>query len=169
MPWLKLQARPGYKVCRGCGEEKKEEEFFKDKYTGRRPRCKICTRHQNDEWRSRNPKRLKELERRNNHRTNLRNRFGLSEEQFDALLSAYGRACNICGGEETRDRRLCLDHDHDTGRIRGFLCCRCNLMLGRFRDDPSLFERAAKYLRHPPIQDTHVKFLPGTNNATLKG
>lgn len=52
--------------------------------------------------------------------------------------------CIICGGTQTI--QLSVDHDHQTGRVRGALCTRCNLGLGHFRDDPELLRIAALYL-----------------------
>lgn len=53
-----------------------------------------------------------------------------------------GSACAICGAPD----RLELDHDHLSGMARGFLCRRCNLALGQFRDSPDLLARAITYL-----------------------
>lgn len=50
--------------------------------------------------------------------------------------------CVICGSEEP----LVVDHDHNSGAIRGMLCNHCNRGLGHFRDDPTLLEFAAQYL-----------------------
>lgn len=51
--------------------------------------------------------------------------------------------CEICGGQD----RLVIDHDHQTGKLRGLLCYRHNTGLGLFRDNPILLEKAAAYLR----------------------
>ena len=57
-------------------------------------------------------------------------------------LKATTKECVICGSEEP----LVVDHDHNTGEIRGMLCNHCNRGLGHFRDDPLLLEFAAQYL-----------------------
>jgi hypothetical protein len=73
---------------------------------------------------------------------------------FNAMRDAQGGRCAICRKEETARwrntgvvRDLCVDHDHDTGRVRGLLCDACNVMLGRSGDDPVVCESAADYLR----------------------
>ena len=70
--------------------------------------------------------------------------FGLSKEDYERMLAIQGSVCAIC--KQKDNRRLAVDHDHKTGRIRGLLCKRCNLTLGRFEDRPDLFLNAAIYL-----------------------
>lgn len=62
----------------------------------------------------------------------LRNTYGLSVEQFDALIASQNNGCAICGGAfgETKRTRPCVDHCHRTGKVRGLLCIACNCMLG---------------------------------------
>lgn len=55
-----------------------------------------------------------------------------------------GPACEICGRS---DVRLCLDHDHTTGAVRGTLCGNCNTAIGLLYEDPVRFEAAVGYLR----------------------
>jgi hypothetical protein len=59
-----------------------------------------------------------------------------------ANLKATVTQCVICGVED----KLVVDHDHQTGKVRGLLCNHCNRGLGHFRDDPTLLEFAAQYL-----------------------
>jgi hypothetical protein len=70
-------------------------------------------------------------------------RYGLSLQDYRAILARQGSACAIC---KRSDRPLCLDHCHATGKVRGFLCRTCNLGLGYYDDDPSLMRAATAYL-----------------------
>ncbi len=77
-------------------------------------------------------------------------RYGLTEEEYDAMNEAQGGRCAICGTTKcgTLDtERLCIDHDHITGKVRGLLCRLCNAGIGQLKDDPERLEAAAAYLR----------------------
>ena len=67
------------------------------------------------------------------------------------MLDDCHYSCEICGDpvklEGNRGEGAYLDHNHDTGVVRGILCCDCNLTLGKMNDDPEKLESAAKYLR----------------------
>lgn len=75
-------------------------------------------------------------------------RYGITIDDYFALLVVQGNRCAICPSEsgDGDGSRLFLDHCHATGRVRGLLCNRCNSALGYMRDDPSLLRRAANYL-----------------------
>lgn len=69
------------------------------------------------------------------------------------MLAAQGGGCAICGSAAIFDRshkRICVDHDHATGKVRGLLCGCCNLGIGYFKDDPKRIEAAARYLACAP-------------------
>lgn len=57
---------------------------------------------------------------------NLKRRYGLIEAQYQALLQKQGNKCALCGGEM---KRPVVDHDHQTGAVRGILCHPCNIKL----------------------------------------
>lgn len=78
----------------------------------------------------------------------LRNKYGIQYEDYLELLEQQGGVCCICGS----DRPEHLDHDHETGAVRGVLCRKCNVGIGHFNDEPRLIEIAAKYLKHAPKQ-----------------
>lgn len=75
--------------------------------------------------------------------------FGLTPDEFRQMEETQNGVCAICEQPETdkRNHRLAVDHDHDTGRIRGLLCKSCNIGLGMFRDSTNNLRRAINYLR----------------------
>jgi len=77
-------------------------------------------------------------------RAYLKRCFGISPAEYDALLAKQNGACAIC--RRRSKRRLCVDHCHVTGRIRGLLCHFCNLALGYLRDDQASLVAALAYL-----------------------
>ena len=71
--------------------------------------------------------------------------YGITYEEYLAMLAAQGGACAICKGGNGK-RAMNVDHDHATGTVRGLLCDRCNPMLGYARDDIAILQKAIEYL-----------------------
>jgi recombination endonuclease VII len=69
--------------------------------------------------------------------------YKMTGEQFRSLLAAQRFRCAIC---RTKCDAWHVDHDHETGLVRGLLCRDCNVALGHFRDSPEALRRAAGYL-----------------------
>lgn len=65
---------------------------------------------------------------------------------FEVLFAEQGGTCAICELPEISGRSLAIDHCHETGRVRGLLCNRCNRALGLMKDDPERLLRAINYL-----------------------
>jgi hypothetical protein len=98
------------------------------------------------EWQARNPKPRRDA--------GFKRRYGLSYEQYDAMLAAQRGLCLICKKPETslnqhthEPRLLSVDHCHETGKVRGLLCKRCNTGIGAFEEDPDLMKAAIRYVR----------------------
>lgn len=92
--------------------------------------------------------RIKHPERKRN--TALRSNYGLSLSEFNLLLASQDGGCAICGNKESggkHNKNLHVDHDHDSGVVRGILCASCNFAIGLLKDDPELLMRAAMYLQ----------------------
>lgn len=77
-------------------------------------------------------------------RGHLLRAYGLKVEQYNEMANS---GCQICGEPDKLEKRLHVDHDHDTGQVRGLLCDPCNRGLGCFRDDPLRLNNAIIYLR----------------------
>jgi hypothetical protein len=81
-------------------------------------------------------------------------KLGATLEEYEALLEAQGGVCAICQGPPNgKDPDIYhIDHDHETGVLRGLLCHSCNTSLGHFRDDVATLRRAIEYLSDPPFR-----------------
>jgi hypothetical protein len=101
-------------------------------------KCRAATR----KWNAENPERKRAQELR---------KYGLTPDDVSALRETQGGRCAICREVfDPRPRRRHsehIDHDHETGAVRGLLCQLCNVALGALRDDPALVDAAAAYLR----------------------
>ena len=58
--------------------------------------------------------------------SNIKSKYGLTLAEYDQMLS---KGCTLCG---THEGKLCCDHNHETGEVRGCLCNRCNAALGYY-------------------------------------
>jgi hypothetical protein len=79
----------------------------------------------------------------------LRREYGLSLEAFDAMLIGQGSVCAICGSSDWGHAKWqvpCVDHDHNTGEVRGIVCHICNVAIGLLRDNPKIARALADYL-----------------------
>ena len=111
------------KKCSKCGILKPLEDFHKDNRYNRkrhRARCVECEK----------PRKRADYER-HGREYKLRSQYGLTLKDYDNLLEKQGNRCGICGCyaddyKEYTGRYLAVDHNHDTGGIRGLLCMRDN-------------------------------------------
>lgn len=102
-------------------------------------------------WRAKNPNKARSK--------NLRYNFGISTKQYETLLLSQRGVCAICQQPETarakngKVKRLAVDHDHKTGRIRGLLCNNCNIGIGAFGDNDEHMRSAVAYIqeRNPQL------------------
>jgi hypothetical protein len=83
---------------------------------------------------------------------NLYHCFRLRPAEVDAILERQRGVCAVCKDRRpvARKRRLHLDHDRNTGIIRGFLCGRCNIGIGQLGHDAERIGSAITYLTNPP-------------------
>ena len=125
----------GSKRCPDCAEIKALDLFprHRSQLDGRGVYCKPC-----------HNKRGRENKRRNggNRHYHLKGRYGIGVAEVELMMSAQGGLCALC---RTRPATQ-VDHDHETGAIRGILCLYCNAGLGAFRDDPRIIASAIEYL-----------------------
>ena len=172
------------KQCKKCGVSKPLEEFYRAAGTkdGLRGECKVCSsedkrrRYVADpqaaidrvkRWQQANPERVNATQRarrakpeakRRARAEHLMRKFGLTIEQYDAMLKAQGGGCFICGRPPREDISLHVDHDHSTGKVRGILCFRCNNALADFNEDAAVLRKAIGYLTvHGPGVEEEIQ------------
>jgi hypothetical protein len=156
------------KICKTCGVAKSLDDFYSNP-TGRdgtRPECRACTKAWRKGWYTEN--REREIQRVlawqrehpdllaarmeafraagkkkvSDRKSHLKRKYGLTLDEFDRLLEAQGGVCVICGREGVDH----VDHDHNTGRVRGILCFQCNVAIGLLEDDVDRIAAAIAYL-----------------------
>ena len=87
-----------------------------------------------------------ERRRRSAHNYHLKKTYGITIEDYDAILQAQGGKCAICKGGTSKNF-FAVDHNHKNGKVRGLLCARCNTGLARFMDSATNVGRAYRYLK----------------------
>lgn len=78
----------------------------------------------------------------------LRGRYGITLAEYDTAVLARERRCDLCGN--TPSVPLNVDHDHETGEVRGLLCATCNTGIGRLGGTAARILAALDYVRNPP-------------------
>ena len=149
------------KQCSLCRRTKAVSEFSprNDRPGGRQSACRECVRRRERDRRLADvgKARTRDAKKRYGNPTALRKAklkylYGITLQAYEDMFAAQGGLCLICKRpEQRRDRkgrlcRLCVDHDHKTGKIRGLLCRTCNYGIGAFEDDPQRLVAAAAYV-----------------------
>ena len=129
------------KTCSRCKTTKELSEFGKRKNTfdGLYYWCKECNKETSKKFNKSN--RGQELQTKRNIE-----RYGISVEEYETLLSKQNGVCAICFEPEKHFSRLVIDHCHESDKVRGLLCNNCNRALGMFKDKKALLLSAARYL-----------------------
>jgi hypothetical protein len=137
------------KKCTTCSQTKPVAEFGTQR--GRlRHHCKVCKNKESREWYEQNKERKKELSK--NYRDikknqDLKKSYKITLDDYNKMLVEQNHSCKICFSHQDKlKRRLCVDHDHTTGKVRGLLCDTCNRSLGLLKDNIEVMKRAVTYL-----------------------
>lgn len=137
------------KRCSKCQIDKTIEEYNVNRTygSGRDARCKECLREYQRHLQSTPIYRakLKEWTKRGK----LKCRYGLTEERYAEILASQNGVCALCWKPPSgtlRQTRLHVDHDHETGQIRGLLCNACNRALGQLGDNAEGIMNTLNYL-----------------------
>ena len=162
-------SKPQTKRCALCKADKPRTEFWKDRRPDRDlgAYCRECRKTKGRKFRAAHRERLNLLDRthyaQRRWKRHLRAKYGITPEQYDAMLTAQGGVCAICKGDEPGGKNGCkrfhVDHQHGTTNVRGLLCSKCNQMLGYADDTPEILRRAAIYLERAIVPQVAAEFV----------
>lgn len=155
------------KICSKCKQKKLLLGFYKDKtkQDGLNYVCKKC--HRSICLKSYYKNRAKRLQQMKDYhkkhtqlkpspakkrKRDLKYKHGLTVKEYNQMALKQRGLCAICQQEETVKqggtiRRLGVDHNHKTEKVRGLLCCNCNGALGLLKDNIKIVKRALQYLK----------------------
>ena len=135
--------------CKHCGCD------VVDHYKSKPWSCKPCIRTQAKAWRDANPNKCREYEKQRNpdakYHYNIKKRYGISSVEYQQMLKVQNYSCAICktknpGNSNGVHTKFSVDHDHNTGAVRGLLCNNCNRGIGLLQDSPNILLQAHVYL-----------------------
>lgn len=130
---------PAQKRCGQCGEVKPSADFYRDIacHDGLHNQCKKCLLSAQHKSYMNNPTRP--------IAARIKRAYGMTVEDYDRILAQQNGRCRICRRPPERTR-LCIDHNHESGQVRGLLCSNCNALLGLARESQSILQAAIEYL-----------------------
>lgn len=83
----------------------------------------------------------------------IKYKYGITLEQYDEMFAVQDGVCAICGGVNPNNGRLCVDHDHTTGKVRGLLCQSCNSVIGYIKENIGVLLNMGVYLEKYKCQN----------------
>ena len=151
------------KMCPKCKQKKDYTSFSKSSKNkdGMQVYCKVCysgygktdIARARERSRGTSPHRRKMMRLWNKTKAGLNSQlksiYGINIEEYNRLFKEQNGGCAICNNPNVNDRRLCVDHSHITGKVRGLLCHRCNSALGLVAENVEILHSCINYLgRH---------------------
>jgi hypothetical protein len=146
-----------------CKQERPLGDFprSKNRKDGHGTRCKTCQREYSKQWYKRNRAKRNEQTKtyyqqneRQFRENAYRSKYGIGVEDYERMVEEQKGVCALCSkpeaakdGRSGRVRRLAVDHCHETEKVRGLLCYRCNHLIGCLGDNLEAAERLVRYMK----------------------
>lgn len=137
------------KKCTKCNKVLPIKDFWKDKKSkdGHCWECKYCYKKRVDQWKKAHPGQYRKKNIKSARRSFLKYTYNITLSQYDKMYESQKGVCAICKGINLDGRRLAVDHNHKTGKVRGLLCLKCNAAVGGIEHLGNLLGEAVKYLK----------------------
>jgi hypothetical protein len=177
MPWKAIHPiKNGKKICIRCNQNKEITEFAKQKKTkdGIRPECKDCTKIKSKKYYYNNQTKVLARAREYNkteYRKNYCRKYAnerLKKLREQTATRPRPEKCECC--MEKSPRGVVWDHDHKSGEFRGWLCNRCNRVLGMCKDNINIFKNLINYLKENkmPLKKGKSQKIISSNISKLR-
>lgn len=132
-----------------------DREYYKNNAERRRARYKVYYQTvkekklaANKVWMANN----KDYRQQYSWKLLLKNKYGITEEIYNDLFEKQAGCCRICGIHQSNlKKRLYVDHDHISLKVRALLCVNCNMLIGHAQEDIKILEKSINYLKHHGI------------------
>lgn len=140
--------------CSKCNKNK-ENTFFRKRNNSKSGFNYWCRECENTTQRGRYIKKVKKkssdedvlLIKQKAFERMLRHRYNIDIKKYNELLEEQNNSCKICNTPIIKGNNLVIDHCHNTLKVRGLLCRRCNTFLGYIEKSPNILNNSIKYLK----------------------
>lgn len=144
-----MKARKQWKRCSKCQTEKPIDEFHRDKNRadGLACWCKDCVKRYSSSLRGKQThmRAKKKNQKKHGKKYRLRHNYSITPGEHESMYARQNGCCGICG-QQVKYEDVQTDHDHATGKVRGLLCHRCNLMVGYVENTPELVSPILRWI-----------------------
>lgn len=136
------------KKCSKCNKMKPDDAFNKRKVNTNdlQSMCKKCASIVRNERYNKN----KDKEKNQSYNNRIKRIYGITKDEYDIMYSKQNGKCAICNSDKVnrnKTDKFCIDHCHNSGKVRGLLCHNCNVLLGKLSDNIELCEKIIYYIK----------------------
>ena len=145
------------KICSKWNKDLDEESFYRPPSKAQLTYCRPCSNARRKVYYGKSKEKLLSITRAH-YRKNadklkyyaweraLKREYGITPAEYNEKLEEQDGVCAICNQPQILNRRLSVDHEHETGKVRGLLCLNCNSALALFRESTDRMHAAIFYL-----------------------
>lgn len=134
-------------ICKSCESNKRSLPEYRAKERLRinsNPGLLKKRNEQTKKWKFENKSKVAKIQKN----WFLKNLYGIGISEYNLMYENQNGRCAICNTHQSELKKsLCVDHDHETGKIRGLLCSDCNTSLGLAKENVEILHKMIRYLK----------------------